>query len=158
MKDGDQPSRWTERRVKIIDHMLRTPWIGQTNGAEAIGRSRGTVHNLMRDGEVRSIRVGGSKFRSAYTADLLVFVLADINVDQELGADMGHCSSAVIDAVRRSVTANERYKDRDASGSGPIDLAHATRRAFIYAKRAGRTSERTVREPANERTNERETS
>jgi hypothetical protein len=157
-------SRWTPKRVQIVNTLLTSTWIGPGAAAVAIGRSRGTVHNMMCAGELRCARLGGSKNRSVAAADLLVLVRAEMIIDIDSGAWMDCCSHELIEAVRRVVETNEQTNAQVTAAApsgygpgGPISLDVAVRRSRIMAKRTQEANERRTNEQtANERrTNER---
>jgi hypothetical protein len=148
---------WTPERIEVIEALMDTPWVGQGAAAIAIGRSRATVHNMMGSGDIRWARLGGSRHRSAFTPDLLLWVLADMEADKRLGVEMGACSDHLIESVRRSVRTNEQARPSEHNTDRARELAIAVRRSLAAKRRlASRTNaertpnERRTNEPANE--------
>lgn len=99
---------WTEGRIDHIRGILDTDWISPGIAAIALGVHRATVHNYMSDGRLTWSRPGGRKLRSVLTVDVLQMVLAEATRDEQTGCDMGHCSSSLVEEIRRTVEANER--------------------------------------------------
>lgn len=99
---------WTEERVYHIRGILGADWIRPGIAAIVLGVHRGTVNNYMSDGRLTWSRSGGRKLRSVLTVDVLQMVLAEVTRDEQAGCDMGHCSSSLVEEIRRTVEANER--------------------------------------------------
>jgi hypothetical protein len=105
---------WTRERVEAIQLALRSAWLRPGQAASALGVHRATVDNCMRDGRLTWSRLGGRKLRSVASLDVLRMVLEEINRDEQLDYDMGHCSRTFAANVRAHVEAHTRPPFPDA--------------------------------------------
>lgn len=98
---------WTQDRISLIQRALDGPWIKPGMAAGALGVHRATVHNYMADGRLTCAHLSGSRLRSVASIDVLRLVLEEIDKDEQIGCDMGHCSRTFAARVRHVVTEHD---------------------------------------------------